>query len=317
MELGEFAQRASETDRTEDPAKGLQIALHGLAGESGSVVSEAKKWYREGDGRAPGLAARIEEELGDLLWYVASVANRVGLRLDEIAEKNLEKTAQMWATETPPPSRYDADWPEVQRLPRLMVVRLVEKRSGPFPVVQMEPLGELAARVARERERKGLGDPLNDNSALDDGYRYHDVIHLAHAAVLGWSPVLRALMGAKRKGKREEGTPDTDRIQDGARAIAAEEGLAAFVFNYLEPDGFLEHDDRLPWELLKHIRRTVQGLEVQDQPPVAWERTYLQAFAVFRALNAAGGGVVEADLDAQEIRIRDLGPQGPEAKSSD
>lgn len=311
MNLDDFAQQAMGTDRTEDQDAGLQIALHGIAGEAGSVVSEAKKWFREGS-RPPGLAARVEEELGDLLWYVASVANRVGLDLNEVAAKNLEKTAQMWARDLPPPSRYDVLWPDEQRLPRQMAVRFVEDRSGPFPVVRMEPLGELAVRVAQERERKGLGDPLNDNSFLDDGYRYHDVIHLAHAAVLGWSPVLRSLMGAKRK----QNTPDTDRVQDGARAIATEEGLAAFVFNYLEPDGFLARDDRLPWDLLKHIRRTVRGLEVEDQPPVAWERAYLRAFDVFRQLSDAGGGVVEVDLDAQDLRIGDLGPQPPDGNSS-
>lgn len=311
MELDDFARLAKETDRTENPERGLQIALYGIAGEAGSVVSEAKKWFRDG-GLAPGLAARVEEELGDLLWYVASVANRVGLDLNQVAMRNLEKTAQMWAKDLPPPSAYDVDWPEDQRLPRQMAVRFVEDRSGAFPVVRMEPLGELAVRVARERERKGLGDPLNDNSFMDDGYRYHDVIHLAHAAVLGWSPVLRALMGAKRK----KHTPEIDRVEDGARAIATEEGLAAFVFNYLEPDGFLAHDDRLPWDLLKHIRRTVRGLEVQDQPPVAWERTYVQAFGVFRQLTDARGGVVEADLDVQELRISDLGGQPSGANSS-
>lgn len=303
MELDEFARRAAITDRVADPGRGLQVALHGLAGESGSVVSEAKKWFREDRGPAPGLAARIEEELGDLLWYVAAVANHVGLSLDQIAVRNLEKTAQIWATDVPPPSSYDAEWDLPQRLPRIMRVRFVEDTSGPFPVVHMEPLDELAERVARERARKGLGDPLNDNSAVDDGYRYHDVIHLAHAAVLGWSPVLRSLMGAKRKATILAETPETDRIQDGARAVAIEEGLAAFVFNYLEPDGFLQHDDRLPWELLKHIRRTVRGLEVQDQPPVAWERAYVQAFTAFHLLTAAKGGIVEADLDAQMLRV--------------
>ena len=90
MDLNEFATRAGSTDRTEDPDRGLQIALHGLAGEAGSVVSEAKKWFREGQPPA-GLATRVEEELGDLLWYVAAVANRLGLDLNGVAEKNLDK----------------------------------------------------------------------------------------------------------------------------------------------------------------------------------------------------------------------------------
>lgn len=298
MDLSEFARRAAVTDRARDQDAGLRIALYGVAGEAGSVVSEAKKWFREG-GPSPGLADRVQEELGDLLWYVAAVANRVGLDLNAVVEENLLKTAQIWAETVPPPSRYDEGWPPEQSFPRQMRVRFVEDTSGRFPVVRMEPLGELAVRVAKERKRKQLGDTLNDNSYVDDGYRYHDVLHLAHAAVLGWSPVLRALMGAKRKDTSLE----TDRVEDGARAIAIEEGIAVFVFNYLEPDGFLENDDRLSWELLKHVRRTVRGLEVEDQPPVAWEHAYLQAFAVFRTLRQARGGTVDIDLDAQELRV--------------
>ena len=42
-----------------------------------------------------------------------------------------------------------------------------------------------------------LGNDLMDNAYEDDGYRFHDVFHLACAAVLGWSPVLRALYEAE------------------------------------------------------------------------------------------------------------------------
>jgi hypothetical protein len=56
-----------------------------------------------------------------------------------------------------------------------MSVRFVEDDSGSVPVVRMEPLGELAERVKAQRERKHLGDPLDDNLAIDDGYRYHDL----------------------------------------------------------------------------------------------------------------------------------------------
>lgn len=302
MDLDEYAARAASTDYTKDPDRGLQIVLHGLAGEAGSVVSEAKKWFREGQPPV-GLAARVEEELGDLLWYVAAVANRVGLSLNAVAEQGLQKAAQSFLQQVPPPSRYDEGWPEEQRLPRRMAVRFVEDASGPVTVVRMAPLGDLAERVVKERARKQLGDVLDDNLAIDDGYRYHDIIHLAHAAVLGWSPVLRSLLGAKRKGPRPERSVDVDRIQDGARAVALEEGLAAFVFNFVEPDDFEVSDEVLTWDLIKHVRRTVRGLEVDDQPPVAWRHAYRQAFSCFRTLRDAGGGTVELDLDAQTLAV--------------
>lgn len=301
MELDEFAERAATTDLTQDPDRGLQIVLHGLAGEAGSVVSEAKKWFREGSPPA-GLAVRVQEELGDLLWYVAAVANRLDLDLNVVAEESLQKAAQAFLKDVPPPSRYDNGWPVLQQLPRRFVVRFVEDESGPVTVVRMEPLGEIAERVARERDRKQLGDSLDDNLAVDDGYRYHDIIHLAHAAVLGWSPVLRALIGAKRKGPAPAGASEhVDRTQDGARAVALEEGLAAFVFNFLEPDDFEATEDLLTWDLVKHVRRTVRGLEVEDQPPVAWKHAYRQAFACFRELRNGRGGIVEVDLDAQTL----------------
>jgi NTP pyrophosphatase (non-canonical NTP hydrolase) len=303
VDLNEFAQRAASTDQTKDPDRGLQIVLHGLAGEAGSVVSEAKKWFREGHPPV-GLAARVEEELGDLLWYVAAVANRLGLNLNEVADRSLQKAAQIFLQEVPPPSQYDARWPDLQRLPRQMLVRFAEDTAGSVTTVRMEPLGELAERVAAERRRKQLGHTLDDNLAIDDGYRYHDIIHLAHAAVLGWSPVLRALLGAKRKGPAPAGaSEDVDRTQDGARAVALEEGLAAFVFNFLEPDDFEATDNVLTWDLIKHVRRTVRGLEVDDQPPVAWRHAYRQAFACFLQLRAAHGGTVEADLDAQTLVV--------------
>jgi hypothetical protein len=43
VDLNEFAERAASTDHAEDADRGLQIALHGFAGEAGSAISEAKK----------------------------------------------------------------------------------------------------------------------------------------------------------------------------------------------------------------------------------------------------------------------------------
>jgi len=44
-----------------------------------------------------------------------------------------------------------------------------------------------------------IGDPLTDNILDRDGYRFHDVFHFAHAAILHWSPTFRALIKQKRK----------------------------------------------------------------------------------------------------------------------
>lgn len=299
MDLQEYVNQAAATDGVESDERAIQVALFGIAGEAGEVVSVAKKFFREG-GPLPGLGNRVSEELGDLLWYIALLARRLGLDLNTIAQQNLNKTDALWSSTMPLPPDYDHHAYDRQKLLRRMKVKFVEDRSSAIPVVRMIPLGELAERVNEERDRKRkldqLGDTLDDNAAIDDGYRYHDIIHLAHATVLGWSPVLRALMGAKRKDVGER-----DRIEDGARAIAIEEGLAAFVFNYLEPVGF--KPDAIGWDIFKHVQRTVRGLEVASQPLIAWRSAYTQAFRIFVRLYEDKGGVVECDLDARELRL--------------
>ncbi|MCY4136400.1 MAG: hypothetical protein OXG30_16035 [bacterium] len=297
MDLNEYKQRSAETDQMDDQEEAVKIALFGIAGEAGSVVSEAKRWSRD-KGLSQGLEENMKEELGDLLWYMASLARRLNIDLDEVMEENLKKTRELWSSDIGAVPEYDDhDFPK-QKFLRIMEVKFVEEYNGQMAIVRMEPQGELARRAQEERDRKEginqLGDDLDDNSSIDDGYRYHDIIHLAHATVLGWSPVLRALMGAQRRN-----VEDKDRVEDGARAKAIEEGLAAFVFNYLEPyDYAVGHID---WNLLKHVRRTVMDLEVSTQPVAAWRNAYRQAFTIFSQLRDNKGGLVKCDLDKREL----------------
>jgi hypothetical protein len=47
--------------------------------------------------------------------------------------------------------------------------------------------------VFLRRNGVNIGDRLTDNKLEKDDYRFHDVFHLANAAILGWSPVLRVI----------------------------------------------------------------------------------------------------------------------------
>jgi NTP pyrophosphatase (non-canonical NTP hydrolase) len=60
----------------------------GLCGEAGEVAELLKKYH--GHGKALDLA-RLGEELGDVLWYVAAIASAHGLDLRGIAALNVEK----------------------------------------------------------------------------------------------------------------------------------------------------------------------------------------------------------------------------------
>lgn len=300
MDLEDYMRRAATTDNLAEDGEAVRIALFGIAGEAGSVVSEAKKWFRDG-GPLPNLQDCVREELGDLLWYIMLLARRLNIDLDEVVEQNLAKNSELWLplSSFPLPD-YDNHSYDNQKLMRQMRIRFEEGKSGDIPVVRIKYEGELWERIKRELERKKsinqLGDALDDNARSDDRYRYHDIIHLAHATVLGWSPVLRAMMGAKR---RDVG--DCDRVEDGARAMALEEGLAAFVFNYMESCEFAT--DAIGWDLLKHVRITVKALEVANQPLAAWKSAYTQAFNIFQEVKVKKEGVVECDLDKRELRI--------------
>jgi NTP pyrophosphatase (non-canonical NTP hydrolase) len=60
----------------------------GLAGEAGEVANLVKKgvFHRHGVDRS-----RLEEELGDTLWYIAALCSTLGLDLSAIMHANIEK----------------------------------------------------------------------------------------------------------------------------------------------------------------------------------------------------------------------------------
>ncbi len=63
----------------------------GLAGEAGEVCEKIKKALRDHHGVFDRDA--LTRELGDVLWYVAVLANDLGLTLGDIATTNLAKLA--------------------------------------------------------------------------------------------------------------------------------------------------------------------------------------------------------------------------------
>ena len=217
---------------------------------------------------------------------MAALARTLDLSLNDVARRNLAKVSAAWGDELPIASAYDQGFPPEQRFPRCFAIRFVSHERDGIPHVSMY-LGDTA-----------VGNPLNDNAYVEDFYRFHDAFHLGCAAVLGWSPILRRLLQCKRKED-----DDTDRVEDGARAQAIEEGLAAYVFSVAGRFNSFRDVERIDWELLKTARRMTRHLEVADQPPVAWQLAILQAYDIWRGLAEHNGGLVEADLDARTLRF--------------
>jgi len=67
----------------------------GLAGEAGEIANKAKKLIRDGDN--PAKRAEITKELGDVCWYIAVLAQELGVNLGRVMEDNLEKLADRQA----------------------------------------------------------------------------------------------------------------------------------------------------------------------------------------------------------------------------
>lgn len=290
MDFKTYQARALLTDQVpgsndDEIATSLIVPMLGLAGETGQLLSEYKKHLRDGDAHRL-FKDRVGEELGDLLWYIANVASKFGLDLDEIAGQNLDKVRARFAPVSREAPQFDAGFPEPERLPRRMTVRLVEEPgSGPRPKVRMTINGE------------GIGCLLGDNAYDPDGYRFHDVFHLAYAAILGWSPNLRAFLKRKRKSR-----PLLDEVEDGGRARIIEEGVSALAFDYARVHSFLEGVSEVDYGLLRTIQSMTSHLEVGQASAADWERAILEGFAVWREVLANNGGEILVDLDARAIR---------------
>lgn len=62
----------------------------GLGNEAGEAQGKIKKYLR-GDYDMAALKEKLEGELGDVLWYLAVLADAMGLSLDQIAQANIAK----------------------------------------------------------------------------------------------------------------------------------------------------------------------------------------------------------------------------------
>jgi NTP pyrophosphatase (non-canonical NTP hydrolase) len=74
----------------EFPLQGVVYTSLGLCGEAGEVAEKVKKYIRDG-GDAEHFKANISAELGDVLWYIANLANELNIDLSQIASDNIRK----------------------------------------------------------------------------------------------------------------------------------------------------------------------------------------------------------------------------------
>lgn len=298
LTLNEYQRRALTTDilPKDGTSADLVLPLLGIVGEVGGLAAEWKKRNRDSTGYR-AFDESVREELGDALWYVAALAARVDLSLGDIAQANLEKTTGEFLANQPPQPHelYDEDKQAHEQLPRRLVVRFDEHaETRGDQEIGIVTLTVLNGEMAFQR----MGDPIDDNSDIDDFYRYHDALHLGHMALLGWSPVIRAILDPKRKRKSVE---RLDRVEDGARAIVIEEGLTATVFAEAADHSYFATTTRVPRDLLKSCMRATAHLEVRNRSVADWQHAILAGYNAFRFLIEHRRGVLVADLNTRTL----------------
>lgn len=95
MTLDEYQQKALSTNiNTADTKTLFYDRMFGLVGESGEMADKVKKWIRDEGADWKKLDKHMMmDELGDVLWYVATLADTLGYKLDEVATHNASKLA--------------------------------------------------------------------------------------------------------------------------------------------------------------------------------------------------------------------------------
>lgn len=217
-----------------------------------------------------------------------TVIGECGVSFSEVLTANAQKTRSRFGKlDLASQPDFDAGFVEYEQLPRQFEIEMRERDNG---------------KVYLRWNGVFIGDPLTDNIAEGDGFRYHDVIHFAHAAILHWSPTMRGLLKRKRKSDQL-----IDESQDGGRGVVVEEGLAAWLFSKAKELDYFEGHTSVSLDLLKHIKDFVRGYEVEQCPMNLWEKCILDGYDVFRQVRSNKGGLIIGDRDARKLQYKKLG----------
>jgi len=276
MDFDSYQREAEKTDES----KKSTISLYGLSGEVGSIFSLFKKRVRDNP-PFQKFQNELEEELGDLLWYISSIASIHKISLNEIAARNLEKSRSLF--DEGAITHFDEQFKLGERLPRSLTVEF-----------RLDPKSK---RSEMTIEGKKVGDSLSDNSDEEDHYRFHDAFHLSFMTFLGWSPVMRRLLKVKRKSNRQ-----VDENEDGARAAITEEAISAIIFNVAEDNDFFREIRSIPFSLLKTVTSLASKFEVRSCTFKQWQHAIWYGCQIYRELVNNNGGAVELDLNEPSIR---------------
>lgn len=103
MNLNEYQNKAIKTAiyPGQNSFAGIMYCTLKLNGEAGEVAEKVGKILRDDNGLInDNKRENLIKELGDVLWYIANLANELSISLDDVASINLEKLATRKASNT-------------------------------------------------------------------------------------------------------------------------------------------------------------------------------------------------------------------------
>lgn len=94
MEAAEYQKATNDTAYYRVPMMAVLYPAYlglGLAGEAGEVANLIKKVYRDQKANDILHRARILEEVGDCLWYIAQLCEHYGVEMEGLMADNIAK----------------------------------------------------------------------------------------------------------------------------------------------------------------------------------------------------------------------------------
>lgn len=286
VEFAQYQELAFRTKENDD----LSEYLMRLIGEVGSLIYYHNKFTKKKEIPKEEYLSKCKELIGNIFWYLATISKMLNINFEKLPERNLQKVKEMWSEQYAVSSLLDDNYDDDEQFPRKFTIHFSSKN-----LTNSEKLNQ-GAYVKISINDIFIGDRLTDNAYDDDGYRFHDILHFGHVAVLGWSPVVRALLKRKRKS-----SPKIDEVEDGLRAQIIEELVAALNYNYAKKYNFLKKHKRVDNNHIKYIQSLIAQLEVKQSTHFQWQKCILDSFKVFNQLREHNGGYVNIDLIKREI----------------
>ena len=94
LTLDEYQEHAKSTAVYPNIGKNVIYPTLGLCGETGEFAEKVKKAIRDDGGEiTEERKTQMVKELGDVMWYLATIASELNVSLGDIARLNVEKLA--------------------------------------------------------------------------------------------------------------------------------------------------------------------------------------------------------------------------------